>query len=97
MTANHVEHEIATFCRITGRSGPPRRAVKREAEEDWGGMGITRKLLWAYGAAGLLTLIFQIWWRSGQCGDACALSFAKAMVWSIIWPLSWVVFLRGFI
>jgi len=33
MTANHVEHEIATFPRITGGVSAP--AVKREAEEDW--------------------------------------------------------------
>jgi len=60
-------------------------------------MSITRKLLWAYVVAGCLTLIFQIWWRSGVCGDACALSFGKAVVWSIIWPLSWVVFIKGFL
>ena len=46
-----------------------------------GQMSIARKLLWAYGAAALLTLIFQIWRRSGQCGDACALSFG-ARAWS---------------
>jgi hypothetical protein len=59
-------------------------------------MTTTRKLLWAYAVAGCLTLIFQIWWRSGECGNACALSFAKGVVWSTIWPLSWVVFLKGF-
>jgi hypothetical protein len=60
-------------------------------------MSITRKLLWAYVAAGCLTLIFQIWWRSGYCGDDCALSFGKAVVWSIIWPISWLVFIMGFL
>jgi hypothetical protein len=39
MTANHVEHEIATFSRITGRSGPAALAVKREAEEEWSKRG----------------------------------------------------------
>ena len=58
-------------------------------------MTTTRKLLWAYGAAALLTLIFQIWWRSGECGAGCALSYAKGVVWAIIWPVSWVVFLSG--
>ena len=28
---------------------------------------------------------------------ACAISFAKAVVWSAIWPASWVVYLRGII
>ena len=31
MTANHSEHEIATFPRITGRDGQERPAMKREA------------------------------------------------------------------
>jgi hypothetical protein len=39
MTANHVEHEIATFSRITGRSGPQRPTVKSEAEEEWSKRG----------------------------------------------------------
>jgi len=34
MTANHVEHGIATFPGSPGRGGRRRRAVKREAEED---------------------------------------------------------------
>jgi hypothetical protein len=36
MTANHVEHEIATFPGSPGRGGQQRPAGKREAEEDWG-------------------------------------------------------------
>ena len=55
-----------------------------------------RTLLWAYGSAACLTLISQIVWRSSECGDACAVSFAKAVVWSLIWPLSWIVFFAGF-
>jgi len=35
MAANHVEHEIATFPGSPGRGGQQRRAMKREAEEDW--------------------------------------------------------------
>jgi hypothetical protein len=62
-------------------------------------MDAARKLLRPYVGVGCLTLIFQIWWRSGYCGDAfaCALSFGKGAVWSIIWPLYWVVFLWGFL
>jgi polyferredoxin len=54
-----------------------------------------RKLLWAYAIAALLTLAFQIWVRTGVCGDACALSYGKAIVWAIIWPASWFFYLRG--
>jgi hypothetical protein len=44
----------------------------------------------------LFTLAFQVWWRSYQCGADCGLSYAKAVVWSAIWPASWIVFLAGF-
>jgi hypothetical protein len=54
-----------------------------------------KPLLWTYVVAGCLTLAFQIWVRSSVCGDACALSFAKAVVWAILWPLSWIVYIRG--
>jgi hypothetical protein len=60
-----------------------------------GSMGITRKLLWAYGVVACLTLIFQIWTRWDVCGNACAFSFGKAVVWAVIWPASWVVYLAG--
>ena len=50
-----------------------------------------------YGAAAVLTLIFQVWVRSGYCGDACGLSYAKAVVWAALWPASWVVYIAGFI
>ena len=44
----------------------------------------------------LFTAIFQIWWRSSQCeGMDCGLSFAKALIWSAIWPASWIVFSAG--
>jgi hypothetical protein len=56
-----------------------------------------RKLVWAYVVAACLTLAFQIWVRSGVCGDACALSYAKAVVWAIFWPLSWIVYISGFL
>ena len=61
-------------------------------------MGTTsRTLLWLYALAGVLTLLFQIWVRWDQCTGTvgCGVSFAKAVVWSVIWPLSWVVYLAG--
>ena len=51
-------------------------------------------LLVAYVVLGILTLIFQIYVRTGECsgfGD-CALSYAKAIVWAAIWPASWFVY-----
>jgi hypothetical protein len=56
---------------------------------------MTRKLLSAYVAAGCFTLIFQIWVRSSVCGEDCTISFAKAMIWALVWPLSWIAYLRG--
>ena len=49
---------------------------------------MVRKLMWAYVIIAGLTLAFQIWARSGVCGDACGLSYAKAVVWAVIWPAS---------
>jgi hypothetical protein len=45
----------------------------------------------------VLTLTFQIYVRSFQCVSAqdCVLSYGKAVAWSIIWPLSWAVYLIG--
>jgi hypothetical protein len=56
---------------------------------------MARKLIWAYAAAAGVTLAFQFWVRSGVCADHCSLSFAKAVVWATIWPLSWIVYLKG--
>jgi hypothetical protein len=50
-----------------------------------------------YGVMAVLTLIFQIYVRSSQCAPDCTLSFAKAVVWSVIWPASWIVYLAGII
>ena len=49
-------------------------------------------LRWAYVFAGCLTFAFQIWLRSGPCGDACALGLVKAAGWSIAWPLAWIAY-----
>ncbi len=58
---------------------------------------MARKLLWVYLVIALLTLGFQIWVRSGVCGDACGISFVKGVVWAVIWPASWIVYLIGLI
>ena len=58
---------------------------------------MARKLFWAYVAIGLLTLVFQLWVRSGACGDDCTASYGKAVVWAALWPLSWIVYLKGVI
>ena len=50
-----------------------------------------------YVGMAVVTLLFQIWVRSYACTgiDGCGLSFAKAIVWSAIWPASWVVYIAG--
>jgi hypothetical protein len=59
----------------------------------------TRNWLWAYGVIGVLTFLFQVWIRLAQCEGAanCALSLAKGVVWSTIWPAYWIVYLAGFL
>lgn len=54
-------------------------------------------LIWAYVVMGVWTLAFQIYVRSSVCGAAgtCVLSYAKEIVWSVIWPVSWIVYLSG--
>lgn len=58
---------------------------------------MARKLFWAYVAIGLLTLVFQLWVRTGACAADCTLSYGKAVVWAVVWPLSWIVYLKGII
>ena len=56
-----------------------------------------RKLFWCYAAIGVLTFAFQIYVRLPVCtlaGD-CLVSCAKGFVWSVIWPVGWIVYLRG--
>jgi len=50
-----------------------------------------------YIVLGLFTLIFQILIRLDECTGAlgCGLSLAKAVVWSVVWPLSWLVYVWG--
>jgi hypothetical protein len=56
---------------------------------------MARKLLWGYVGIGVLTLIFQIWVRSGVCRDSCSLSFVKGFVWAVIWPASWLSYFEN--
>jgi hypothetical protein len=54
-------------------------------------------LIGAYIFVVIWTLIFQIYVRDPVCtirGD-CGLSFTKGVVWSLIWPASWVVYIAG--
>src|SRR6516225_10681336 len=69
MTANHVEHGIATFPGSPGRGGRRRRAVKREAEED-------RAALRTNGTS-------RIWSNSHFRREACAV-FSKRLMRSIV-------------
>jgi hypothetical protein len=56
-----------------------------------------KTLIWTYVVIGVLPLAFQISVRSPVCAEAanCALSYAKAAVWSVIWPASWIAYLKG--
>lgn len=61
--------------------------------------GFNQRRTWliAYAALAVVTLIFQIYIRTPQCTPDCALSNAKAVVWSSLWPASWAVYLAGVI
>jgi hypothetical protein len=50
---------------------------------------IRRNWLNFYAAVALFVFVFQIWVRSFQCAgfENCGPSFAKAIVWSVLWPL----------
>lgn len=54
-------------------------------------------LIGAYIAVALATLVFQIRVRSDACSTAgnCPLSYTKAVVWSAIWPASWIAYPKG--
>jgi len=58
---------------------------------------VKRKAAGLYVAIAALTLMFQLYVRYPDCSgiDGCGLSFAKAAVWSMIWPASWYVYLKG--
>ena len=58
---------------------------------------IKRTTIRLYILAGLLTFAFQVGVRTAACEaqSNCILSFSKGAVWSVVWPASWYVFLRG--
>lgn len=49
----------------------------------------------AYGVVALLTFLFHVWIRLGQCEGAanCAFSLLKGLLWALVWPTYWVVYL----
>jgi hypothetical protein len=61
------------------------------ARETW------HTLIALYLAAAALNLVFQVSVRSDLCAGPrdCAVSYAKAVLWSAIWPASVVVYRRG--
>ena len=56
-----------------------------------------RFLLGIYLAGAIATLVFQVAVRTRECTgvSTCALSYGKAVVWSVIWPASWAAYLEG--
>jgi hypothetical protein len=60
-------------------------------------MNAKKITLWGYAGVAILTLAFQILVRAQQCtgGSDCAVSFTKGVVWSLIWPAGWIVYLKG--
>ena len=46
-----------------------------------------------YVAIGIITMIFQIYYRYPVCTGVagCGLSYAKGVVWSAIWPAYWAI------
>jgi hypothetical protein len=57
--------------------------------------GEYRKAEIVYAVMAALTLFFQIYIRSSQCVTDCVSSYFKAVAWSLIWPVSWIVYLAG--
>lgn len=57
-----------------------------------GGYPTKGEMIVLYCLAGLLTLISQIEVRFHDCEavSGCGVSFAKGIVWSVIWPISWM-------
>jgi predicted benzoate:H+ symporter BenE len=50
-------------------------------------------LVGLYIVLGIITMIFQIYYRYPICSGAagCGLSSAKGVVWSVIWPAYWAI------
>jgi hypothetical protein len=62
-----------------------------------GGPVTLRGLALVYLAVAVLTLAFQLQIRFRECEalTACGLDFAKAFVWALAWPASWIVYWAG--
>ena len=54
-----------------------------------------RRLIGVYIGIAIVTLIFQIRVRLLVCGSDCGLSLAKGVIWALMWPVSWIVYLAG--
>jgi hypothetical protein len=52
---------------------------------------IIKWLVGLYVVIAIITVGFQIYYRSPNCSDAmgCGLSMVKGVVWSAIWPAYW--------
>jgi hypothetical protein len=62
-----------------------------------GGSPTKGEMIALYSLAALLTLASQIQVRFDDCEGiaGCGVSFAKGIVWSVIWPMSWIRHLAG--
>ena len=60
-------------------------------------MSAKRRWTNLYVGMAFFTFAFQVWVRLFQCSgfSDCGLSFGKAAVWTVIWPVSWIVYLAG--
>jgi hypothetical protein len=56
-----------------------------------------RKMLWGYVGIGVLTLIFELSIRLPVCMPTsdCTGSLIKGLAFSVVWPVGWVVYLKG--
>jgi hypothetical protein len=51
-----------------------------------------------YAVFGIHSLLFQASVRLAQCEGLgrCSVSLAKDVIWSLVWPIYWFVYLGGF-
>jgi hypothetical protein len=54
-----------------------------------------REAVWLYLGMALLTCAFQLQVRLPGCEGfkSCGSSVSRAIVWSVVWPVSWIAFL----
>ena len=54
---------------------------------------LLERLLLTYAVGAIFTLLMQTYARFDQCVGivACTFSFDKGVVWSIIWPVAWII------